>query len=275
MSKADWFERQYMPSLTVADAASFLRRWEHQAAETRRKFSFIPDIRYGPDPREVLDYFPAQNAKGCFVFIHGGYWIEFTKTETSWVADSFLEQGLSVALVNYPLAPQVTVPDIRASCLRAFAHLYSKVLSPVERGAVVVSGHSAGGYLAAAYLTENWTTHGLPLQPFAGVMSLSGVFNLIPLINTSLRDPLQLTMTSAETWSLTGVTPKTAAPLVLAVGAEESEEFFRQTGTLAHVWAGMKPHAIEIEGANHFTILDSLASSDGVLNRLAVAFTQG
>jgi arylformamidase len=107
------------------------------------------------------------------------------------------------------------------------------------------------------------------------VLPLSGVFNLIPLINTSLRDPLQLTMKSAEAWSLTGLSPRTAAPLVLAVGAEETEEFHRQTSALAHVWSGLRPHAIEIEGANHFTILDSLASPEGVLNRLAVAFTQG
>jgi arylformamidase len=274
MSEADWFERQYMPSLTVADAVSFLPLWAQRAAETRRKFPFVADIRYGSHPREVLDYFQAEDARGCVVFIHGGYWVEFSKTETSWIADGFLGQGLSVVLVNYPLAPQVTINDIRVSCLRAFAHAYTQVLSPIEREAVVVAGHSAGGYLAASHLTQDWTMCGLPAQPFAGVLTLSGVFDLIPLMNTSLQTVLQLSPQDAERWNLTSALPRTQVPLVLAVGAKESEEFHRQTGSLAHAWTELRPHAIEIAEANHFTILDSLATPGAVLNRLAVACAQ-
>ena len=262
---------EYLPSLSIPDAGKIFESWRTRAAATRAKLAFEADIRYGSHPREVMDFYPAENARGCLVFIHGGYWFSFSKFETSWVAKGFVGQGLSVALINYPLCPVVTIGQIRTSCIKAFAHLYKNVLSVVERKAVVVSGHSAGAYLAAAHLVEDWAPHGLPADPIAGIVSLSGVFDVAPLIKTSLNTGLRLDEAQARALNLVAMQPRGVAKLVLAVGEQESAEFHRQSTDLSKSWAGLAPQLINVAGTNHFTIVDDLAAPGGVLNRLAAS----
>lgn len=269
-----WYEHQYMPSLSVGDAGAIIERWKSRSAATRAKLKFTHDIRYGAHPREVLDFYPATHAHGCLVFIHGGYWVEFSKIETSFVATGFVDQELSVALINYPLCPDVTIGDIRNSCVKAFVHLYKSVLSEGEREAIVVSGHSAGGHLAAAHLVQDWAKLGLPENPLAGVIALSGVFDVAPLAHTSLRADLHLDQRLAQALDLTKDRPRSSAPLALAVGALESSEFHRQSATLAESWKALRPELFDIAGCNHFTVVDSLANPGGQLNRLAVAMAQ-
>ena len=274
MAKPNWFEEQYSPSLSIPDTDAIFESWKARAAATRAKLKFTRDIAYGKHPREVLDFYPAENARGCVVFIHGGYWMSFSKVETSWVAKGFVGQGLSVALINYPLCPEVKIATIRTSCAKAFAHLYKTVLSETERKAVVVTGHSAGGYLAAAHLVEDWVAHGLPENPIAGVISLSGVFDVAPLIHTSLNTELRLDEMQARALNLNTVQPQLKAKLALAVGQKESSAFHQQSAALAKSWAAVSPQFINVEGTNHFTIVDELAAPGGVLNRLAVAIAR-
>lgn len=264
-------EVEYLPSLSIPDTGAIFESWKARAAATRSKLSFKADLRYGAHPREVLDFYPAAQARGCLVFIHGGYWVGFSKIETSWVAKGFVGQGLSVALINYPLCPEVSIADIRASCARAFAHLWKHELGAAERAAIVVSGHSAGGHLAAAHLVEDWARHGLPENPLAGVLSLSGVFDVAPLIKTSLNADLRLSDAAAARVNLITSLPRGQARLALAVGEAESSEFHRQSADLAKSWASLSPRLMDVKGANHFTIVDSLAAPGGELNRLAMA----
>jgi len=269
--KVDPFlEHEYQPSLRVGEAGQIFESWLQRAAATRAKLKFKADIKYGPHPREVMDFYPAENAKGCVVFIHGGYWLEFSKIETSWVAKGFVGQGLSVALINYPLCPEVTIAQIRTSCMSAFAYLYGSVLSEAERKAVVVSGHSAGGYLAAAHLAEDWVSRGLPVDPIAGVVCLSGVFDVTPLIQTSLNRGLHLDAAQAAALNLNDTRLRENAKLVLAVGELESRSFHEQSARLAENWAQLSPAVVNVAAANHFTIVDSLAAPQGQLNRLAM-----
>ena len=272
--KANWFDKQYLPSLSIPETNAIFESWKARAATTRAKLQFKADIAYGTHPREILDFYPVESAKGCLVFIHGGYWVGFSKFETSWVAEGFLEQGLSVALINYPLCPEMTIADIRASCIKAFVHLYKNVLSEAEHGAVVVTGHSAGGYLAAAHIAEDWVTHGLPPSPIAGVLSLSGVFDVAPLIGTSLNSSLKLDDAQVEALNLNAMQPLAKAKLVLAIGQKESAEFHRQSADLAKSWSGLAPQLVDVVGTNHFTVVDELAAPGGVLNKLAVAMAR-
>ena len=184
-------------------------------------------------------------------------------------------QNLSVALINYPLCPEVSIGDIRQSCTKAFAHLHTSVLGDAERAAIVVTGHSAGGYLAAAHLAEDWGKVGLLENPISGVIALSGVFDVAPLAQTSLNEDLRLTRASAEALDLNKIQPHSSDKLALAVGQRESSEFHRQSSVLATSWEALRPEFLDIPGANHFTIVDSLADPKGQLNQLAVAMARG
>lgn len=269
MRDKEWYNLQYLPSLTVANTGELVDEWERRSAATREKYPFTADIKYGPHRREVVDLFRADNAKATLIYIHGGYWRSFSKVETSFVADSFVEQGASVALINYPLCPEVSLGDIRSSIQNAFAHLYKNVLTEAERKSIVVTGHSAGGHLAALHLATDWKIFGLPENPIAGVICLSGVFDVAPLMQTNLNDALQITETSAAILNLNTALIRSKAKLALAVGGDESEEFHCQSSDQAKAWTSLTPQVLDLGEFNHFTIVDSLANSNGTLNTLA------
>ena len=271
----DALDRQYLPSLDVKVASDIFASWKALSLATQKRLKHVSDIPYGPHPREVMDFYPAENASGCVIFIHGGYWLEFSKFETSFVAEGFVGQGLSVALLNYPLCPEVKIGDIRASCAKAFVQLYSKMLNATERKAVVVTGHSAGAYLAAAYLVEDWAARGLPENPIKGVVSLSGLFDVTPLMQTSLNRGLRIDGLQARALNLIAASPLVKTKLALAVGERESSEFHRQSTDLAKSWAGLNPQILDLPGLNHFTMVACLATTGEVLNRLAVEMAGG
>src|SRR5690606_16654762 len=113
------------------------------------------DLAYGPDPRHRIDWFPAMAARGTLVFFHGGYWRSLDKSMFSWLASSWVAGGVNMALVNYRLCPAVRIDAIVDDALAAVNWLMGADSALGDgRGSdrVVIAGHSAGGYLAAALL---------------------------------------------------------------------------------------------------------------------------
>lgn len=265
-----WCEQQYNPRLSVADPLAILGGWASRAAAARGRLAALADLPYGPHPREVLDLFRAARPRGLVVFLHGGYWRALSKNEHSWLAEAFVARGYSVAIPNYPLCPEVSVGDIAEACRRAISHLWP-MLEPGERANAIVSGHSAGGYLTAAMLATDWTARGLPAAPFGAGLSVSGVFHLPPLLNTSMNAEIRLTAETAQAFSLTARRPASPVRLVLAVGGAEPGEFHRQSALLAAGW-GLPADAVRPIGTcNHFSILDQLAEPGSALFTEAMA----
>ena len=269
MHSDDWYERQYNTSFSVPNEDGILAQWIERAANTRARFPFLSDISYGPHQRELLDFYRAPKPKGTLIYVHGGYWRGLSKLETSWVADDFVERGISVALINYPLCPEVSLQDIRGSITRAFVHIYKHVLNAAERENIVVTGHSAGGHLAAFHLTVDWTQFGLAQNPFSGVIPISGVFDVAPLMHTSMNDDIRITAKTALSLNLMASEVKSHAPLVFVVGGDEPSEFHRQSADLAKAWGGLRPKAISLPSTNHFTVVDALADPAGEINKIA------
>lgn len=256
---AEWYEREYNPRVLVPEVDEIIDSWNTRAQATRERYEVIENVSYGPHPRELIDLFRAPNSRGTVYFIHGGNWTRFSKHETSWIADAFLEQGLSVALLNYPLCPEVTLPAIIASTTRAFAHLYREVLNDDECEAITVVGYSAGAYLAAAHLTTDWTHLRLPARPITGVMAISGLYDLRPVVHTAANAQIKLNDPIAAALSLTNQPVVCPVPLVLAVGDRESGEFQRQSKTLASHWLSTLDQPLQfLRNRNHFTVLEDL-----------------
>ena len=269
MAIDDWHERQYNTSCSVPDEDAVLTNWQVRAKATRAQIKFQHDIAYGTRPREILDFFPAKNAKGVLIFIHGGYWRGLSKIETSWVAEGFVELGISVALINYPLCPEVSIGDIRVSVQKTFVHLYRNVLNNAERAGIVVCGHSAGGYLAAFHLAADWTSFGLPQNPLAGVIAISGIYDVAPLMQTSMNADIRITLESALALNLMTTEIKSQAPFTLVVGGDEPSEFHIQAKKLAKAWKALCPIILTLPKKNHFTVVDSLADPLGEINQIA------
>ena len=255
----DWCEREYNPRVTVPDMAAVFGRWLETAAATRARLPHQAGIAYGADPRETLDLFRADRPRGAVVFIHGGYWRASSKDEVSWAAAALVPAGFTTVVLNYPLCPQTTVAGIAESCRRAIAFAWTTLLGEAERRCLIVSGHSAGGYLTAAMLATDWPVRGLPANPFAGGLSISGVFDLRPLLRTSMNELIRLTPDQAADWSLHTVPePTSNTPLELLVGGDETAEFHRQSALMAAAWPNLARAPVAMPGRHHFDVVEQI-----------------
>jgi arylformamidase len=248
-------EREYNNRALVPEHPAIFERWRVASAAFRAKANATLDLAYGDAPRHRLDLFHAANPRGTVVFIHGGYWRSLDKSDFSFVAAPFVNAGLSVAAFNYRLCPQVGIPDVVADCRQAFGWLLSHGAQygmPLDR--IALTGHSAGGHLVAMLLASDWPDG--DRQRIVGGAALSGVFELEPLLRCSMNADLQLNAVTARQMSPMLLSPRVAAPLFLAAGADESAAFRQQTRALRSAWPDSTAEVDEVPGCNHFTIVD-------------------
>ncbi len=179
-------EREYNARAAIPDHPQIFARWAEQGAMTRRRRAGLIDMPYGDDPGERLDFFPAmQRNSPLLVFIHGGYWRSLDKFDFSWIAPPFLDAGVSVAFLNYGLAPRVPIEEMVRQQLRAIAWLHARAEElGFDPQRIVASGHSAGGHLTAMLMAALWPVFDPALPPdlVKGGVAISGLYDLEPLV---------------------------------------------------------------------------------------------
>ena len=269
-------ERGYNNRAAVPDHPQWFVRYAALSAATCAAHPPRRDLRYGPGPKETLDLFlPAGPARGTFAFIHGGYWRALDKADVAFVASPFVAAGIAVAVVNYDLCPDVSVATIVDECRRAVAWLAREGPAHGAGGPLVVSGHSAGGQLAAMLLATDWTAWGQDRDPVAAAVSLSGVHDLVPMTLFSFNVDLKLDAASAAAASPVALAPRSAAPLVVAVGGDETSEFLRQAQLMWDAWPANRPAGMAgplvIPGRNHFSVVADYADPASALTRATLA----
>src|SRR5690606_23067914 len=118
-------EREYNNRALVPDHADYFARWAESSERARRTMTRHLDLRYGDMPGETLDLFPARKGDGtCMLFIHGGYWRALDKKDFSFLAPTWVDAGVSLAVVNYDVCPAVTIEEIVRQMLRASRWLW-------------------------------------------------------------------------------------------------------------------------------------------------------
>jgi len=165
--------------------------------------------------------------------------------------------------VNYGLAPAITVERIVQQMLAASAWVYRHAEEyGMDEERLFVSGHSAGGHLAAMMLAALWPVYdrSLPKDLYKGALAVSGVYDLRPLVQVGwLNGDLRLDDAAALKLSPAFLPPAMRAPLCLAVGGLESSEFKRQNALLAQRWKSVLARDVPMPGRDHFTVIDGLA----------------
>jgi arylformamidase len=244
---------------------------------TRRSLEGRLDISFGPTPAETMDIFPAQSpGSPVLMFIHGGYWRAFSSKEFSFVARGMVPHGITVAVMNYALCPEVSIAEITRQSRAAVDWLTRN--APQYRGdpeQIFVAGHSAGGQQVGMLLSGDRAPQGAAHAHWLkGGIAVSGVFDLRPLQHSWLQPTLQLTAALAEEQSPLLHIPVRAAPLLVTVGGEESEAFLGQSQRYLNAWqeAGFVGEYLAQPGLNHFEAIYGFAEPGSVLARASADF---
>ncbi|CAD5371991.1 Alpha/beta hydrolase [Rubrivivax sp. A210] len=279
-----WLDAQYNNRALVPNHAHLLDNWARASAAARAGSpAALLDVRYGDEQGQTLDLFPALAPRTqpapVLIYIHGGYWRALDKSDHSFVAPAFNADGAMVVVPNYALCPAVSIEQIVLQLVQAVAWVWRHAAAHGgDPSCIALAGHSAGGHLATMLLSCRWkeVADDLPTQPVTGALAISGLYDLEPLRHTPfLQADLQLTPAAVARLSPAFFPRPKGAKLYTAVGLDESEEFQRQNRLIRDVWGPTAvPVCESLAGANHFTVLQSLADPAGRLHELALRLLQ-
>ena len=173
-----------------------------------------------------------------------------------------MAHGINVALIGYTLAPDATLDEIVAEIHAGIDFLAEKLpaLGAAAEG-IVVSGWSAGGHLTSMALSHPKVRAGI---------AISGIYDLEPIRHSYLNAKLGLDANASERSSPLQQVAGPDKPLSLVVGSAELPLLRKQTSDFAAHRAalGLPVTYEEIAGADHFSIMDEMASPQGRITTL-------
>ena len=292
-------ERAYSPSSCIGgNYLPFINAYAVQSRAAHARCIALGaqwhELRYGALPAQRMDVcVPAksvlrQPALGLLVFIHGGYWQELSAHDSLFAAADCISQGVAFAALDYTLAPQASVGDIVAECRAALVCLTRQAARlGFDANNIVLAGSSAGAHLAAMVAWPGW-------QPAVGggdgggqgavqggdgvfqvraAVLVSGIYELEPLVGTTINAALGLTATAAQAQSPALLPLAGFARSLVVWGDNETAEFKRQSQAFAgQLVAAQSPcETLEIAGRNHFDVILDLADAATPLGRRTMA----
>lgn len=219
--------------------------------------------RFGPAAWQAFDVFTPARAVGALVFVHGGRWQLNTSRETAFWAAACCAADLTFIGLNFParsdaaLLPQIDA--VAQGIAAALAWTAERQLAPRT---VCIAGHSSGAHLALAALLQR------PVDAGA-LLLLGGMYDLEPLTRTRHQDTLRFTADEVRAGSpLRTLDGQALPPTLVAVGAQESSEFIRQSRALHRALQGRTsaawhevPHAAHFDAALDFNAPHSVLRS--------------
>ena len=244
------YEVEYNNRARVPENPAIMAGWSRDAKAYREAHQGrLRGIPYGPGERHRIDLFAGDDAGPIVVFIHGGYWQALDGSFFSHLAGGLNAQGIDVAIPSYDLCPNVSIDELSSKCV------CMRELAKLGRP-LVISGHSAGGHLAACMLATDWRALDAVvagndlcrgLHHFGAVRPSSTGQNVAQQ-GAGLDDAI------GEGGKSLVLGNRRRGILDAVVGGNESAEYFRQTRSLSSVGRG--GHGGEfwiVPGANHFT----------------------
>ena len=161
--------------------------------------------QYGENPYQSVALYPAEKPRGeLIVMIHGGGWTNGYKEWMAFCAPALTARGITAASLGYRLAPSHLWPAGFEDVADGVAEIYRRAGEfGADKDRIFVSGHSAGGHLAALLaLKSDWqASRGLPGDVIKGSLPISGTYIFGPDSGLSMRPRFQLTHAHRLMWT--------------------------------------------------------------------------
>ncbi|MDQ7731727.1 alpha/beta hydrolase [Halomonas sp. SpR1] len=252
-------EHAHSPSRWARDADASLA---HQAELGRTLREACPPQRlaYGDADHAWLHlHRPAGDGPWpLMIFLHGGYWQALDATATDFMATRWLARGWAFASLNYPLAPAVTLETLIEESTRGVRYLLAQQQALDLSGQVRLGGHSAGAHLALMSCLAAECP-----KAIEALWLISGVYDLRPLLGTSIARPLDLDESRARRLSPLCL-PLTGLPPLALIHGEQDPAVFQQQGEALAAQAardGVTATVTLMPGRDHFDILEHVGET--------------
>jgi len=265
-------DAQYNPAIKLPDPSAPARHYAEVSAQARAQLPCTLDVPYGPTLAETLDIFPANRPHApVFVFLHGGYWRALSSKDFSGVALGLQPLGITTVVVNYALCPHVTVDEITRQVRAALAWTYKNIARfGGDPSRIALGGHSAGAHLTAMALQTPWAAaYGLPQDPIAAALLVSGIYDIAPLRYSYLQPMIQLDDGVILRNSPAFAVRPCRTPIWVNWGGEETPEFERQAKLFHDAWqaAGSGGELSALPGANHYIGIHDFERPDSAMSQ--------
>lgn len=260
----DQCEAGYNLKAAFPDFPQVLARWQDATATMRAQLPSRDDIAYGTQALQDFDFYPAEGtARPLLVFIHGGYWQGGDKRDIGFIAAPYVAAGISVAVMNYSLAPQASIEQM-ADEVHAMLEVIDAMAHQLDIDTTRISlmGHSAGGHLAAHIAATRVARGQAPVQ---AVFAISGLFDLVPLVPTSLNRALALDVARAEALSPVLQAAPVGTRVHTIIGAGETAQFHVQADVIAQCWPQQVVAHHVVPDTHHYTVLFPLADASSAV----------
>lgn len=236
---------------------------------------------YGQGARERIDILlPPRLRAGApiHMFVHGGYWRSGEKSAHTCVAAPVLEVGGIAAIVEYDLMPGTRLAAIVDQVRRAAAWLARQAPGlGADPARLTVSGHSAGAHLSSYLAARGPLEQDHHMTPVAGLLLLSGIYDLADIPGSFLKDEARMTESEATAWTPLASHQQPGPRRIIALGAEETPPFHDQARRLHRLFGstGIASELVTEPGLNHMNVVLDLADPARPLGQRLAALVEG
>ncbi|TXI05817.1 MAG: alpha/beta hydrolase [Rhizobium sp.] len=271
----DRLDIDYNARATVGDRfADEMHAYRETSDEARGEWLRFADVAYDRESGQTLDIFGPESSdekRPVFLFIHGGYWRALSKHDSAMMAGMLAKAGIMTAVMDYRLAPTVTLAEIVREVRAALSFLWHHGgRYGIDPDRIHIGGSSAGGHLAGMLLASGWhEDFGVPENVIKSALPLSGLFELAPVAASFPQEWLSLDERQVDALSPIRHLPRLGCPITVAWAEKEAPGFKRQSTAFAEAWQdlGHPVRSLEIPVRNHFDILMELRNEETALSQ--------
>ena len=267
---------QYNSRDTVADFASYIAHYTKLTRAAKASLPCVQNLAYGDQGIERLDIYSAARADApVLVFLHGGDWRSLSKEDSGFGAPAFVAAGATFVVPDFTLVPDTRIEAMGAQLGRMLAWVWRNIATyGGDPSRIFIAGHSSGANLVGQLLMTDWAGFAdVPADIVKGAVVISGLGDLEPVRLSFRNEHLGLDRAAVIAASLLHRKPTARCPLLVAVGAGETDDYKRQSREVAAYWQGQGNQAefFELVGRHHFDSVLEWADPQSALFRATLA----